>query len=368
MIKKFRDLSEKEQRKFLSEYFTVTEKLDMVFFKLSISDAGIFVLKPPKFTAVSDIDCICNSIYKDMVQFSKSFYKYKDYILENAGPCLIEVFYLPKHKTKVINYNTLPEKLFIISGITPPNKFGVVYDEFVSEIIDLINAEHEYKITHNAKISIMRKDESFINDVINAKSDLEAVEIIWSKLPENLSSSHLPVVEKEGIILRNKKGKQYQLIVNDTSVSINKESKKIYRDTVLSNLAKMLLYDVNYIKDLSDSKESYINKVSKLFLDFIHYTDIFSKYKFDAEDLLPPIDGYIGDIDLDSIETEDVKTICKSNPVYKNILRLFLHTFTNTVSTNKFQYLPEQDAKYLNELTIALKYKNYAEIARQHSL
>ena len=112
-----------------------------------------------------------------------------------------------------------------------------------------------------------------------------------------------------------------------------------------------------------NSKKTYIEKVCKLFLDFMNKTDVFSKYKFDAEDFLPPIHGYIGDVDVEAIPDEDVKTICKVNSVAKNILRLFLHTFTNPISNNKFKDLNVDDVSALNMLTISLKYKNFAELA-----
>ena len=112
-----------------------------------------------------------------------------------------------------------------------------------------------------------------------------------------------------------------------------------------------------------NSKKTYIEKVCKLFLDFMNKTDVFSKYKFDTEDFLPPIHGYIGDLDVEAIPDEDVKTICKVNSVAKNILRLFLHTFTNPVSNNKFKDLSADDISTLNMLTISLKYKNFAELA-----
>jgi hypothetical protein len=42
---------------------------------------------------------------------------------------------------------------------------------------------------------------------------------------------------------------------------------------------------------------------------------------------------------------------------------MLLHTFTHPVSNNKFADLPDEDATKLNMLTIALKYKNFAELA-----
>ena len=173
--------------------------------------------------------------------------------------------------------------------------------------------------------------------------------------------SGLKYNEIEGLILRNNK-EQYQLIANNTDVQLLKGVKKMYRDIVLSHLAKEVITD-QYIHTLFNSKKTYLEKVCEVFLDFVNVTDVFTKYKFDEEDFLPPMTGYFGELDIESLPIEDVKTICKVNKVTRNILRMLLHTFTNPISSNKFSDLSDDDATKLNMLTIALKYKNFAELA-----
>jgi hypothetical protein len=110
-------------------------------------------------------------------------------------------------------------------------------------------------------------------------------------------------------------------------------------------------------------KTEYVDKISLLFKEFISVTNIFSKLYIDPDDLLPPIEGYIGDMDMSVFNDPEVKEMCETNETYKNIMRMFLHTFTHSVMDGKFKDMTEEDRNLMNRLTIALGYRNYADIA-----
>jgi hypothetical protein len=363
MIKLFRNLSEDEIRNFLSKEFSIVEKLDMIYFKVSVNHLGVFALKSPKYTAVSDIDCICNSVYNNIVMFANSLNRFRSDILSMYGECTLGFFYLPVHKTKIIDYYTIDEGTMILSDIFLETKSVLPKSEILTNIYNMF-CEERSDIINSPGISIEVAGDDLIEDVISllreGKDDTQVIKMILSYFDVETMSG-LRYDEIEGLILRNNK-EQYQLIANNTDTQLSKGVKKMYRDIVLSHLANDIVTD-DYIHELFNSKKTYIEKVCKVFLDFVNVTDVFTKYKFDEEDFLPPMSGYFGDLEIDAIPIEDVKTICKVNKVSRNILRMLLHTFTHPVSNNKFADLPDEDATKLNMLTIALKYKNFAELA-----
>ena len=363
MIKLFRDLSDEDKRKFLSSEFSIIEKLDMIYFRVNVNKLGVFALKTPKYTAVSEIDCICNTVYNNIVQFADSINEIKSDIMNSVGECTIGFFYMPVNKTKVIDYYTLTPGTFVMSDVYTKSKLSLSKDD-ISDLVYSKISSLNFNILDSPGISIEVAGDDLIDDVIRlfneGQDDSYIIKMMFSYFDIEAKSG-LQYNEIEGIILKNNKA-QYQLLANEVDRPVNKDMKKIYRDIILSDLAKEIITD-QYIYDMYNSKKTYLEKVCKLFLDFMNKTDVFSKYKFDAEDFLPPIHGYIGDVDVEAIPDEDVKTICKVNSVAKNILRLFLHTFTNPISNNKFKDLNVDDVSALNMLTISLKYKNFAELA-----
>ena len=66
---------------------------------------------------------------------------------------------------------------------------------------------------------------------------------------------------------------------------------------------------------------------------------------------------------MTKITNDETLVICKLNKVYKNVLRLMLHTFAIPISNNKFKGLPKDVATKLNNITLALQYKNFAQVA-----
>lgn len=369
MIKNFSDISDDEIKYLISHPIALSEKLDVTYFKIEVTSIIAIPLKTPKFNAVSDIDCIINSMYKNISDFSYStIYKIRNELVNKYGNIRLGFFYLPVGKTKHIDYSSsvifnnhknykngwvgLSDVYFYDKEIR--EKYTVL--DVYNDIINLgINIDKPCIIYENYNLIDVTEEsiKSSLNDPIAISTLL---------FPDTPTFSGLPVNEIEGYIIKCG-NKQWQIKINNAEPNINKNTKKIYRDTILNSLVHDLLDKTNIINDIRNMKSSYEDKVSYVFEEFMNHTDIFSKISIDPEDLLPPIDGYIGEMCIDSLSSNNVKTICKYSETAKNILRLFLHTFTNTIFANKFSDLSEYDRLKMNDLIIALKYRNYADIA-----
>lgn len=355
MIKNLLDLDKKNLSKILDKELSIYEKLDMIYFKVDITHNGVFALRRPRYIAISDIDCICNSVYKDINEFTNNIiYPVKNEIIKKYGELKIGIFYLPVHKTKVIEYSTMPEKSFILSDV---NKKDVDLND-LREIIGLLKIYKE-PLLYKGLLPNDIKD-----NILNIFNNSDSIEITKAFLSVNgyKTFTALNVKDIEGVIIKTNK-KNYQLVINDTEPNIDKNITKPYRDILLHYLSKII--DFNILNELEDNKyKSYLERVTILFKYFLDNTDMFAKYKMEASDLTPPIYGYFGDLDLSKIENNEIKTICSVSKLCRNIFRIFLHTFTNSLRYDKFKDLSDSDKLKLNKLIEVLKYKNYAEITK----
>jgi len=377
MIKNFCDITGDEIKYLISHPITLSEKLDAIYFKIEITSAISIPLKTPKFNAVSDVDCMINSIYKDISDFAyKEIYNVRKELTDKYGDLRIGFFYLPVGKTKHIDYSE--------SNIYKYNKnFGTGWLGLSDVYFYNTDSRKQYTIwdiyndlsdngINIGKPCIIYENKSFgavSAEMIDAiKSDPNPVNtamLFISLVQDPLACatySGLPVDKIEGYIIKCC-SKQWQIKINNAEPHIDKDTKKIYRDAVLRSLVRDLLSKTGIINTIRGMKCQYEDKVAYVFEEFINSTDIFSKLLIEPEDLLPPIDGYIGEMCIDTLQSDNVKVICKYNKTFANILRMFLHTFTNTIFANKFSDLSEYDRLKMNELIIALKYRNYAEIA-----
>ena len=349
MIKNLLNLSRNDFKDFISQELMIYEKLDMIYFKIEINKNGVFPKKRPRYLAVSDVDCICNSVYKDIYEFSQKYVLSHKKELDKFGEFTIGLFYLPVHKTKIIDYYNLPEKRFILSDITNQIDLDDVFQILDCDI--LLKEPLIFKgILTNELIDKML-------DTYD-KSPLEIIKLLCEYNIKPFSNN-LPD-DIEGYVFKSK-NKIYQLKVNDVEPHIEKEITKPYRDIILQSLAKCVNND---LLNLFNHNDTYIEKIGKTFKYFIRTTDMFSKYKIEPSDLMPPIIGYFGDLDLTAFNDEDIKNMCAVSKLCKNILRILLHTFTTPISLDKFKNMPNKDKENLNKLMQALNYRNYAEITK----
>ena len=107
MIKNLLDLSRYDFKKFISQELKIYEKLDMIYFKIEVNKNGVFPKKRPRYLAVSDIDCICNSIYKDIYEFSQNYIlPHKKELIDKFGEFTVGFFYLPVHFILINAYSS----------------------------------------------------------------------------------------------------------------------------------------------------------------------------------------------------------------------------------------------------------------------
>ncbi len=369
MIKEFKNISPEELEVLYNEGFDVQEKLDMYYFRVEITKVGAIAMKGSTENVISDIDCITNTMFKDICTFVDNVINpVRNDIITEFGELRVGFFYNPKQKYHIIDYNKYNPAIagkFILSDAysydnnsTPPvSKYGklMTYLQLYSTNDEVYYSKDNSLYSPYWNINIVKRD---MNAYLNSPNDMTLIYLVNNFKP----ISGIKPANVEGFIIRSKsKNIIYQITVNDVnSHEIDKSTKLIYRDTVLQSFINTVSGNIYNIID--NKNDTYINKVSKLFLFYIENTDLFSKYSFDPEDLLPPHIGYMGDVDLDIVPDQNVKIFCMHNEVNKNIFRLLLHTFSRNISDNKFSSFDEDDQRFLKDLTILLQYKNYKQI------
>ena len=325
MIKEFKNITEKDLAYMKTHKVTVTEKLDMIYFKVIITDSFVYPLTS-KNKQIGEVDCIVNSIYKDIVDFvDNNIRSIHDELYSEFGNCDCGFFYKPVPKTRTITYSNCPDK-FILGNIYTSAKNLNDIDKFAH----MVNVSSLKPICE--KECICKFDD--INDSVG----------IASKMTDGRTWSGNSIDDIEGVILSCGK-MNYKITIIDTTPDIEKTTKKLYRDTVLENFCHVMENNNKETEIIVNSDKNYLDKVYELFLLYINKTNIFTKMFIEDEDLLPPNSGYIGDIDYDSLPST-VRLVCKGNNIYKNILRILLITFNRSVFDNKFKsFNPETRAK-----------------------
>jgi hypothetical protein len=340
----------------------------MYYFRVEITKVGAIAMKGSTENVISDIDCITNMMFKDICSFVDNVINpVRNDIITEFGELRVGFFYNPKQKYHIIDYNKHNPAIagkFILSDAysydnnsTPPiSKYSklMTYLQLYSTNDEVYYSKDNYLYSPYWNINIVKRD---MNAYLNSPNDMTLIYLVNNFKP----ISGIKPANVEGFIIRSKsKNIIYQITVNDVnSHEIDKSTKLIYRDTVLQSFINTVKGNENSIVN---EKDTYVDKISKLFLFYIENTDLFSKYSFDPEDLLPPHIGYMGDVDLDIIPDQNVKIFCMYNEVSKNIFRLLLHTFSRNISDNKFSSFSAEDQKFLKDLTIMLQYKNYKQI------
>src|SRR5574344_85475 len=116
MIKDFFKISKKDLDYLMTHEFTVWEKLDMCYFRVEITKIGAIPLKGSTGRVISDIDCVTNSLYKDICDFvNKNINPIRNQIIDEYGEGYIGFFFLPVTEYHKINYTHLKPKTVILS-------------------------------------------------------------------------------------------------------------------------------------------------------------------------------------------------------------------------------------------------------------
>ena len=337
MIRQFKDITEKDLQYMKTHKVTVTEKLDLIYFKVIVTEDDIIVVNA-KNKPITKVDQIVNSVYKDIAGYVDSMIAWKkSSILSEIGDCEIGYFYSPVEKTCTLSYPEIKTN-FIISNLYTKDKSK----NNIDKLVDIIPGSVVLK-------PICIKES--IGDIDPNEQSIKIAEY----LTEGKTWSGNSISDIEGLIIKSG-SKSYQVIINDTNPHLEKDAKKLCRDTMLENFCNVVLTDQNCINILN-SDDDYTKKVCSLFLEFINTTNIFGKIFVEPEDLLPPNAGYIGDIDYESLPTT-VRLVCKGNDVYKNMLRILLVTFNRSVFENKFKSFDDNTRSKLTQILVKLNNKN----------
>ncbi len=378
MIKEFKNISPEELEALYNEGFYVQEKLDMYYFRVEITKVGAIAMKGSTENVISDIDCITNTMYKDICNFVDTVINpVRNDIITEYGELRVGFFYNPKQRYHIIDYSKHNPALagkFILSDTYAYNSNVIPTISKYGKLMTYLKLYSTNDEMYCGEDDVIFNSSSYNIDRVKRHIEAYLEAPSWPTLTYLIGNfkpiTGLRSTDVEGFIIRSKsKNIIYQITVNDVnSHEIDKSTKLVYRDTVLQSLVNTIQtkkegYSLQgFMPFIYKNDMTYVDKVSNLFLFYIENTDLFSKYSFDPEDLLPPHIGYMGDVDLDIIPNQNVKILCMHNEVNKNIFRLFLHTFSRNLSENKFSSFVDEDKKFLNELVILLKYKNYKQI------
>lgn len=334
MIRSFSDISEKELLYLRTHPIEVFEKLDMIRFNIEIGNDSV-VTKTAKGVVIDDVDCIVNTVMGDISSFVRNVVEPKaDKIVRKFGECTINMFYAPTNKPRVIDYQKIGCPIFIVANVVARD-----CSAWVEKMNFLFSGEESVRVMEPTKLFVALPD-----DVDPALNPVDNV----TKLMGGRTWSGNDIDKIEGCIIQCGKRRTYQIVVNETRVEIDKTTKKIYRDMVLDNFCNIIMQNNHLVDDLSSDSDGYVDLMSKLFILYLDNTNILSRVAFDEDDLLPPTVGYIGDVDYDRLPVT-VRYICKTNHVYKNILRIILVAF----DPNKADKIKDdQDVDYKKILSL----------------
>ena len=322
MIKDYKELNDKEKFILQNNNVVVYEMIDGLRFKVVFSDSG-YIIKTAKGKVIDEVDCIVNSFYRDLIEHIAVVITKARLVsvLKHFGNCEAQFIYIPQKRYNVVSYDNYNKKRIVFCSLYTQDKSKLDELEFY-HIFDDVVENVPYVYSHHNGI------ESYdINYLCNGNT-----------------FTGNDVSNIEALILESGKVR-CKVVVNSTKTNIDPTTKKIYRDTVIEDFAKVMS-DVN-LDDMCGPNESYVDCICNLFYDYVNRTDIRSKLYIDEEDLLPPSMNNVGDIDVDVLPPT-AKLICV-NKLHMNILRLLLVTF-NTDNVHKFDSFSEPVKEILHRI------------------
>ena len=322
MIKNYKDLTDKEKSILRNNKVVVSEMIDGLRFKVAFSDSG-YVLKTAKGKVIDEIDCIVNPFYNELVEHMSGIITKNRLVdvIKHFGNCEAQFIYIPQNTYNVISYDNYTKKRLVYCSLFTQNK----------DLLDTVNFFHifENDVENMPVIAV--------HDGINESFSV-------AELCRNKTFTGNSVEDIEAIILESGKVR-CKIVVNDTRVNIDPTTKKIYRDIIIEDFAKVMK-DVD-VDSIFNEDDSYVDCICNMFYEYINKTDIRNKVYIETEDLLPPSMNNAGDMNLENLPST-AKLIC-SNKFNMNVLRLLLVTF-NTENYHKFNTFPEPVTVVLNKI------------------
>lgn len=326
-MKKISEITEKDLNRLNAGCSVVIyEKLDAIRFKVEIGYDYINVLSS-KGRLVQDVDAIVNTSTRSILDFSYSLPVSEIY--DKFGECYMWFCYFPAKKTKVIAYDNIEPGTFVITNFFTKDK-----SKKSDDIVNYIGDAKGFPV-----IKVGQFNESDFTDL--------------TVLTDGKTWSGNDINNIEGLII-DIEGSQYCLDVVNTKPEIEASTKLIYRDTIIEDFIHVVPKE--FFEKEFDSDHTYITSICNLFLEYVNRTNIFSTMWIEEEDVEPPIEGYIGDIDYSSLPST-VGLACKGNSVFKNVLRILLITFSYSPFENRFKRFKQSDREFLNNLLVEFRNK-----------
>lgn len=288
-------------------FVSVYEKMDMIYFKVSITGPRDFEIRSKKGNPYTEVDYVCNSFIFDVKKFVDALPI--DKLFECFGDVIIGFFYHPKRAKRVIEYENIPDNTFIISDYY--TKDVMKRDDYL--LMEILSPFCPYNMDIGTYMFNMKFHKA---DDVNPEFVKETV------LKKGRTFSGNGVDNIGGVILRTIEGKSFSVIFTPSPEVGDKTSKLLYRDMVVADFLSVMSERFFTIKG-----DTYLDHMSQAFIEYVNTTDLFTKMYIESDDLIPPFNGnIIGPISLELLDSV-TSSICRSNPLYANVFRILIVAF-----------------------------------------
>lgn len=353
--------------------------LDMYYFKVDVFDDICIPINVKTNKAITQEDCILNSINEDICNFCNNvLYPNTNELYKKYNYSKLGFFYYPGETKEHIRYHfKTPTFIFsdIFTTLYPGKKnenenklfFCSLYDK------DIFLDSPECHVYNDDSTP----EDKITNDVLNLLNDNKKLFLYFYTMTKDIFSSKT-LKEIKGLIVRNNKNsiKIYNPFCDITNKEekeindiYNTTTKRMWRDMLLSSfISNTIKLHPHIDTELELSSNTYISKVCNLFVEFVDNSDFFNKYSLDEDDFLPTWDTWLLAFNYKLLPNETAKTLCSINPVAKSVLRFLIHSLRKHYSYEELKNLNTEQVNDLNRIVTSLSYHNYKEIARQKKM
>lgn len=326
MIKHLREYNRKHLNSISSQTVKITEKIDAPYFTIVYNEGAPTILKS-NHTPLSDVDCLLNSNYE---YIRKAILR----LFGNLGAPKGEfgIWYVPNKSPWKEKYPKYAGKIILARYSADINIFAVTHLQKNGILPPPVLFEGKFTPEQ------IKTFESYLN---GKTGDI----MFLTKILKGVRYHGTPITDMDGIIIKIG-AYSYQIPIKETKEPEQDKSRKMYRDVVLKDFLKWFKTQNAEFGNEND----YIFLMSSIFLQYIKDTDLITKYSISGEDLVPPSNGLMGDLNFDLISDSTVRTICLNDPVRKGIYRILLNTFRKPIKKKPDDLLTETDVEEINTI------------------
>jgi hypothetical protein len=286
---------------------------------------------------VSTIDIILNSMYYDIDVFVKEvFAKLNE---KEYGHCKFGMFYFPSETPRSTTYTKYYGK-FMLSYIN-----GRVTESDIFASSDKWLTVTPYIITYQ----YTQKTYETIANYVSGDEDAAFTASILTGEYKRIDKNRTHVANMEGIVLKTPHG-NFKLTLHKPQDITDVSERKMCRDLIMKDFIRWF-----YSEDIKPINDIYQNIVCNLFLKYVNTTDISTRYSFEADMLMPPIVGYMGDITYELLDDNNVIEICKHNGIMKGIFRILLNALHKPLRKHSGDILTQKDVDDFNHIIETIK-------------